>query len=172
MKKNILIVSSFLFLFNIMSFSQCDSAIFLKGYNPKNYIKYFDSLHTIKKEVIANLNHSYSCYIIFKIDKNANISNFEFIENPEAPLPEIAKNYIKDLFLTTNGMWVYEKKGIAKTNSDELLFSLSLLKTNQPILERLKDVEKSFEFALMSLPKQKRLEGYSEIKERIITLSF
>ena len=172
MKKTILIVASFLFVFNLISFSQSDSGYYLKGYDPKNYLNYFDSLHNIKKGAIENLNHSYSCYIVFKVDKNASISNFEFIEIPDAPLTENVKDYIKHLFYTTNGRWGHKKTSLDKINSDDLLFSLTLVKASQSIHERLKDLDKSFEFALMSLSKQKRLEGYNLIMERNITLSF
>lgn len=172
MKKMFLISVSYLFIFNLFSFSQEDSSIYLKGYHAENYINYFDSLHKIKKEAIKDLNHSYSCYVIINIDKKGNLSNFEFIEIPEARLPELAKNYIKYLFSTTNGMWKCEKIETDKGNSDKLLFSISLLKSDQLIQERLKDLDKSIKFALIYLSKQKRLEGYNLTKERVISLSF
>lgn len=172
MKKKLFISVIYLFIFNLFSFSQEDSNIYLRGYQAKNYINYFDSLHNLKKEVIKDLNHSYSCYVIINIDKKGNLSNFEFIEIPEARLPELAKNYIKYLFSTTNGMWECEKIEMEKRTSNELLFSVSLLKSDQPIQERLKDLDKSIEFALKNLSKQKRLEGYNLTKERIISFSF
>ena len=109
---------------------------------------------------------------MFKVDTNANITDFEFIEIPEAPIPEIAKSYIKYLFASTNGKWQQLVTGLRKSISSDLLFSLSLLKIDQSIDKRLKDLDKSFEFALRRLPLQKRLKEYNLQNEKIISLIF
>ncbi|MBL0337589.1 MAG: hypothetical protein IPP73_20395 [Chitinophagaceae bacterium] len=172
MKKKIAALVYVLLTLTISSFSQNDSLIYLKGYDTKSYLQYFDSLHNVKKEALSTLEHSYSCYIIFYIDKDGNISDFEFIEIPEAPLPEIAKNYIKYLFSATNGMWTSNKMEINKGKLSELFFSVTLLKANQAIEERLKDLDKAIAFSLLELKKQKRLIGKDLTKERIMTFSF
>jgi hypothetical protein len=171
MKKIILITAACFFCFSLFSYSQDGTSINLKGYNSKNYQQYFDSLHKKNVQKIKDLDHSYDCYVVFKIEKNS-ISNFEFIEIPKAQLPELAKKYIYELFSTTNGMWEYKKIDKVKIEAKEFLFSISILKSNQTIKERVKDSEYYFEFALEKLKHHERLKEYSFLNENKITLSF
>jgi hypothetical protein len=169
MKKIFLITITF--FFGVQSYSQVDSSFYLKGYKSLNYIKYFDSLNNEKKDIVKNLDHSYSCYVIFKIYKS-NIIDFEFIEIPKATLPDLVKEYIKNLFSTTNGMWINEKTENVNNDYKEVLFSVSLLKSNQSIRERLNDLKDEFEFTLIGLPKAKRLKNYELISHRNINLVY
>ena len=171
MKKIILITATCFFCFSFISFAQPDTSIYLKGYNNKNFIHYFDSLHKENAATLKNLNHSYKCYILFRIKKNS-MNNFEFIEIPKAPIPELAKKYICELFSTTNGMWEYHNKETSKLETREFLFSISLLKSNQTIKERMKDSEYYLEFALEYLKQHERLKGSSFFNENQITLSY
>jgi hypothetical protein len=100
------------------------------------------------------------------------MNNFEFIEIPKAPIPELAKKYICELFSTTNGMWEYHNKETSKIETREFLFSISLLKSNQTIKERMKDSEYYLEFALEYLKQHERLKGSSFFNENQITLSY
>lgn len=155
---------------NLTALSQKNSDVYITGYSQNNYYKFFDSLHNINKATIQSLKHSYKCYLIFKIDTNANFTEFEIIESPDAPLPEVAKKYIQYLFNSTNGKW--SSNNTHKIPSDDLLFSVSFLKSNQSAKERIKDFEAVHEFALIGLPLQKRLKGYNLQNEVSITLSF
>lgn len=153
-----------------MAFSQNDSDVYLAGYDKNNYFKYFDSLHNKQKVTIQSLNHTYKCYLVFKIDTNANLTNFELIEIPDAPLPEIAKIYVQNIFNSTNGKWVLNNKH--KAFSDDLLFSVSLLKMNQSPEQRIKDFAPSFEFTIKGLQLHRRLKAYNLQNEVSITLPF
>src|SRR5450432_1717573 len=110
MRKLFFLITLFLFVSSLRSFSQNDTNAYLKGYNETNYFKYFDSLNSLKKATIQHLNHTYKCYVVFKVDTNAIVTDFELIEIPEARLPEIARRYIEDLFTSTNGKWQQQIK--------------------------------------------------------------
>lgn len=169
--KNVYWIGIMLFLVNnTRALGQSDSDLYLSGYSNNNYYQYFDSLHSVRKGAIQDLNHSYKCYIVFRICANANIDDLEIIEIPEAPLPENVKVYIQDLFFSTNGKWAF--KNTLKAFSGDLLFSVSLLKSNQSPEQRIKDVAKIFQFSLSGLQLQKRLMAYNLQNEKSLTLPF
>jgi hypothetical protein len=166
------LITTLLLLIWFTSFCQKDSLVFIKGYNETNYLQYFDSLHRIEKEILKSLNHSYYCYVKFEINSNNEVANFDLIEMPEAPLPALAKKYIKDLFLSSNNKWIKKKIPDSSHISEYLLFSVSLKNKRETIEETLKVDNKYFDFLLTYMPLQAKLKGYSLKDEKSLHLSF
>ncbi|MBC7936310.1 MAG: hypothetical protein H7Y86_13245 [Rhizobacter sp.] len=154
------------------SFCQNDSGAYLKGCNEENYEKYFDSIHQQKKASIQDLGHSYYFYVRLRIDSNYHIGDFEIIEMPEVPLPEVAKKYIKYLFFSTAGKWEESDFISDKNIAKNLFFSVSLFNKKETISESLKDSDKHLEFLLSYMPSIARLKDYDLTNERWLHLSF
>ncbi|MBC7936307.1 MAG: hypothetical protein H7Y86_13230 [Rhizobacter sp.] len=165
---------SVLLLFNyFICYAQNDSAIYLKGYEKTNYLRYFGSLHELKKASISNLEHSYYCVVVLKVDSTAKVTNLEIIEMPDAILPQLAKKYIESVFWSTQDKWVIENKNLfAKKPARSLFFDVDLLKINQSIDQRLKDYEKHMEFVLFVMPHHPSLKDYDPRHLNLVTLAF
>jgi hypothetical protein len=122
----------------------------LKGYEGTNLQGYFDELHHTNKEAIKTLDHSFNCSVVFKIGADSNIYDFRIIEVPTAPLNDIARNYIKNLFANTNGKWT-KPIGDKSSEKNKLVFFIKLIKSNQDEIERMREDSKFTEFMISEL---------------------
>jgi hypothetical protein len=155
--------------FRLYANCQKDSPI-LAGYDQTNYRRYFDSINKQSKSTIESLNHSYDCWVVFKLDTLGKVYDYELIEIPEAPLPALAKEYLKNIFFSTSGKWTYQNK--KPTTSEDMLFSILLRKESQSIENYVKDTTNTFEFLLIVLPKLPRLKGVNTDNGINITLFY
>ena len=152
------IISFFLLALFVQNsaFSQENREAYLKGYNDTNYYRYFDTLNKLTGTALQQLNHSYDCDVVFKVDTNANIIDFEIIEIPGAELPTIAKIYIRELFSSANGKWQPQVKDSKKVVSDDMVYRVGLIKKSQTMEERIKDSQKMREYFLTAASIHKR----------------
>jgi hypothetical protein len=130
-------------------FSQENREAFLRGYNNRNEYLYFDSVNKVSNDDLKHLDHTFSFYVVFKIDTTATVIDFEIIEIPVAEiLPAIVKTYIKKLVMSTNGKWLPQIKSYKKVISDEMIYQGDLVKKEQSIGDRMKDSEPIIEYFL------------------------
>lgn len=150
--------------------AQSDSSIFLNGYKEKDYHKYFDSIHATSNSAIQNLKHSYSCWVVIKVDTAGNFSDFEMIEVPAAPLPDTARKYIRFLFNSTAGKWSTKKHIGGK--SDDIVFTITLQKSDQALRENMDDSVLTLEYMITGASKHPRLKKITTMKDVTLFLPF
>jgi hypothetical protein len=151
------IIMSFL-LSQMKVCGQKSSDLYLEGCGEQGYAAFFDSVHNLRKDFIKDLNHSYYCYVVFNIDSSSSSYDFQLIEHPDARLPDAVKKYIRELFELTNGKWQIRAWTQGNSSPRSLAFLVSLLKSDQPINERLKD-DIAFELSLIAPKKQKNINA-------------
>src|SRR5450432_545673 len=81
-------------------FSQKDHEAYINGYRYSDYL-YFDSIHKVGCNDLSELNNSYEFYIVFKIDTNANVIDYELEEIPVIKIPDKVKSYTLQLVMST-----------------------------------------------------------------------
>jgi hypothetical protein len=128
------------------AFSQTNSKAYLKDYKDYKAFYFFDSLNKRCVSELAGLNGMYECFVTFKVDTNANITDFLIEEIPVSKPPQLVKTYIEKLLKASNGLWIPQIKNGRKVISDEMIYRIDILRKNQSIQERTKDTEKIMQF--------------------------
>jgi hypothetical protein len=109
--------------------------------------------------------------VIFDVHSNGSISNIEFLQLPKAPLDPKAKEHLASVFQATDGKWMLNEIESGQATK-KVIFSVSLVKSSQPLKARLDDQSKIVEYSLMQLPEQKKARGLDPSQEKALVLNY
>jgi len=116
-----------------------------------NYMSYFGELHKISKEKLNGLKESNYCYVTLTIGSDGKLTNFDILKIPDLPLEKLTEDYLKFLFLSADGNWNISNSGISKKGITTLMFSISIVKSDQNLEKRSLNGAKMFEYNLTQL---------------------
>lgn len=147
---------------------------YLRGYNDTNYFKYFDSLHQFNKISFDGVTRSYKLNAIFKVDSSSSITDFEIVGIGDIEVPNILKEYLTNIIMSTNGKWEPKIKNFRKVTSENLVFLVYFAKKNQSITEKMDDGEREFIASLTDpiLKEKDKIIWSKNSKRFLITLPF
>ena len=154
----------------VLSAAQVNRGVAIDGYINREYI-YFDSVSALNRSELKHLDSAYDCFVSFKIDTSAVIVSFKITELPVCPLPSVVKRYIKKLFASANGNWLPQLKNSCKVISDEMIWSVRMVKADQSIGERMKVMERLVEYYLEPPPPDEKISKFYAHPDKAKTIA-
>jgi hypothetical protein len=145
----------------------------INGYKSMYEYIYFDSVNKLSNHQLNGFKNSYVFYVTFKVDTTAKVNDLEIIEITAMELPASIKGYIEKLIVSTNGQWLPQINDSKKVVSDEFLYQVSLMKTDQGLKDRVRDTEPLTKYFLGLTEKSPKIERimFSQ-KIRLMPLSY